>query len=99
MGSRYSLLIRGADTLTSILLDNHNTNLIHHDRRSALDERHLPCVRHTCSLREMIDYRVQVTLWTKGVALRYFLAHRVKGYSLLTKRVANPLESGIFALD
>lgn len=40
-----------------------------------------------------------VTLWTKGVALRYFSAHQVKGYSLLTKGVVNPLASGIFTLD
>jgi len=47
----------------------------------------------------MIDYRVPVTLWTKGVALRTFSTHQVKGYSLLTRGVANPLESGVFTLD
>ena len=76
--------------------------LIHHDRRFTLDEGCLPCVRHsflTCSLREMIDYRVQVTLWTKGVASRKFSTYQMKGYSLLTRGVANPLESGVFTLD
>jgi len=47
----------------------------------------------------MIDYHVQVTLWTKGMALRRFSAHQVESYSLLTRGVANPLESGVFTLD
>ena len=102
MESRYSLLIGGADTLSSLLLDDHIRPSFITTGVFTLDEGCLPCVRHSflsCSLREMIDYRVQVTLWTKGVALRKFSAHQVKGYSLLTRGVANPLESGVFTLD
>ncbi|CDK39139.1 hypothetical protein BN903_122 [Halorubrum sp. AJ67] len=70
MESRYSLLIGGADTLSSLLIDDQ----IRHSFITtgvSLWTRGVCCASDTrflsCSLREMINYRVQITLWTKGV--------------------------------
>jgi len=34
-----------------------------------------------------------------GVVSTNYAAHRVEGYSLLTRGVSNPLQSGVFTLD
>jgi len=39
------------------------------------------------------------SLWTKGVASTKYTGHRLEGYSLLIRGVANPLDSGVFTLD
>jgi len=67
-----------------------------------LDEGCPPCVRHSflsTSLREMVDYAVRVTLWTKGVASTEYPSHRLEGYSLLIRDIINSPESDVFTLD